>query len=140
MTRVQEETLVFSATDPIFDRKHNRLLLLQKHGHRLTDKIFERFWSWKVTKRAEDTSQEIARIHRVMIGILSCVKITSTNQNATSATVVCSDTEGCDPTKAMNRIKKAFENPKAPFYRTPPVVTRGCECGPKPWQQRHHKT
>ena len=33
---VQEETLVVSATDRIVDRKHNRPLLLQKRGHRLT--------------------------------------------------------------------------------------------------------
>ena len=42
-----------------------------------------------------------------MIGILSCVKITSTNQDATSATVVCSDTEADG--KSSEKSKKLWK-------------------------------
>ena len=39
---------------------------------------------------------------------------------------------------AMNQIKEAFEIPKAPYYSTSPISTRGGTFGPNLWQ-RHHK-
>ena len=39
----------------------------------------------------------------------------------------------------MVRIREAFEALKAPYCRTAPVISRGNECGPNPWQQDLHK-
>ena len=42
MDSVQGETLAVSATGIVVDNKHNSLLLLQRHRHRLTDEDFRK--------------------------------------------------------------------------------------------------
>ena len=94
MDSVRKETHVVSATDPIVDRRHNRPLLAQKRGHRLTEKNLRKvlvpeegvLLEGKAGKR-----EESARIRRVIFGILPYVKITSLYLDANMVTVVSSD-------------------------------------------------
>ena len=136
MDSVQEETLAVSATGIVVDNKHNRLLLLQRHRHRLTEEDLRKalapgekvLLEGKVKKRPKVTSKEIARIRRVIIGILPYVKITKLNRDANSATHVCLRLTGSSARsrrKVVERtgclIKRGLNNrgacPKIQSYR-----------------------
>ena len=99
MDSVQEETLTVSATGIIVDNKHHHPLLLRRRRHRLTEEVLRQalasgekvLLEGKAKKRAKVTSKEIARIRRVIIGILPYVEITNLNRDANRATNVDSD-------------------------------------------------
>ena len=99
MDSVQEETFTVSATGIIVDNKHHHPLLLRRRRHRLTEEVLRQalasgekvLLEGKAKKRAKVTSKEIARIRRVIIGILPYVEITNLNRDANRATNVDSD-------------------------------------------------
>ena len=66
-------------------------------------------------------------------------KCPSCLQHVFEGTTTCTCGKWLRPNKnVMDRIKAAFEALKALYYRTSPTITRGCKCGPNPWQQHHH--
>ena len=67
---VQVKTLVVSATEPIVDRRHNRLLLLPKRRQTDGRKLPKGFWSQRRKPfRGKIFSKELVRIRRVIIGV-----------------------------------------------------------------------
>ena len=110
---VQEETLAVSAAGLTVDIKHNRPRLLQKQRHRLTEENTRKvvvpgekvLLEGKVRKRAKKSTKELVRIRRVIIGILSYVKIANLHRDANSATKCLfryTEAEG-QPSKKSNK-------------------------------------
>ena len=98
-TTVHEETLAVSATEVIVEKEFNRALLLQMRSHKLTEEnprkvlvpVEKALLEEKAESRAKKSSNESVRTHRVIIGTLPYVKITSLRQDAYVAMVAVSD-------------------------------------------------
>ena len=126
---VQEETLAVSATGAIVDNKHNRLLLLQRRTHTLTEENPRKVLApgekvlleEKVKTRAKLSSKGIVRIRRMILDIISFVKMTQLYRDASSATFVCSDT-----LRLMGSPVKSRSGEKGSVASLKQSVQQGC--------------
>ena len=91
MDSVQKETPAVTATKTLsVEKQNNRPLLLGDRRHRLTEEDLRKALApgevavhpEKIRKRANVTSKNIARIRRVVIGILPYVEMTKLNREA----------------------------------------------------------
>ena len=105
---VQEETLAVFATAKVVDNRHKSSSSTEKSpGEKVR-------LEGKVRKRASKTSGRIAKLRRVIIGLLPCVKITSLNRDAHSATSVCSETLRSTGSPVQSR-RKVVEKDQLPY-------------------------
>ena len=85
---------------------------------------------------SEESSRAIFEMGDVeLIGLKkSSIQCPSCLHHVFEGTYICMCGKLIRPNKdVVNRIKEAFEALKAPYYRTPMIVTGGSRCGPNPW-------
>ena len=101
--------------------EHNRPLLLRRRRHRLTEESLRKalalgeksLWQERPESVHQVTTKELARIRRVILGILPYVKVTSLNRDANLATTVCSDTEADG--QPIKKSKKSGGKDQLPY-------------------------
>ena len=79
-------------------------------------------------------SVELIELKKSRVQCPSCL------HHAFEGTNICSCGKHIKSNQEMiERIRKAFEVLKTPFFRAPHPNSRGCQHGSQLWQQHHHK-